>query len=430
MQCIDVRKVDKFVGKTVCLQGWAYNFRSSGKIFFLQLRDGSGTIQAVVSKGDVSDEAFTQCETITLESSVRVTGTVKKEPRSPSGYELTVSDISVVYRAEAYPIAKKEHGTEFLFDHRHLWVRSSRQAAVLRIRDQVIWSLRSFLRERGFTLTDTPILTPTSCEGTTTLFETDYFGEKAYLAQSGQLYLEALAASLGKVYDFGPTFRAEKSKTRRHLMEFWMLDAEVAFMHHDESLELQEALIERVVQDALTQSAKELTLLERDVVHLKNVHAPFHRITYDDAVSLLKEKGSDITLGQDLGADDETKLSEEFDRPVFITHYPAAIKAFYMKPDPMNPTRALCADLIATEGYGEIIGGSERIDDLALLERRFKEHKLPRKPFEWYLDLRRYGSFPHSGFGIGLERVVTWIAGLPHVREAIPFPRLLNRLQP
>ncbi|MFH1236387.1 MAG: asparagine--tRNA ligase [Parcubacteria group bacterium] len=430
MQCIDIRKVDEFVGTTVCLQGWVYNFRSSGKIFFLQLRDGSGTIQAVVSKGDVSDEAFTRCETVTLESSVRVTGTVKKEPRSPSGFELTVSDISIVHRAEEYPIAKKEHGTEFLFDHRHLWIRSSRQAAVLRIRDQAIWSLRSFLRERGFTLTDTPILTPTSCEGTTTLFETDYFGEKAYLAQSGQLYLEALAASLGKVYDFGPTFRAEKSKTRRHLMEFWMLDAEAAFMHHNESLELQEALIERVVQDALTQSAKELALLERDVAHLKNVHVPFHRITYDEAVSLLKKKGSDITPGKDLGADDETMLSEEFDRPVFVTHYPSAIKAFYMKPDPMNPTRALCADLIATEGYGEVIGGSERIDDLALLERRFKEHKLPRKPFEWYFDLRRYGSFPHSGFGIGLERVVTWIAGLPHVREAIPFPRLLNRLQP
>ncbi|MFC1687586.1 asparagine--tRNA ligase [Patescibacteria group bacterium] len=430
MSCIEIRQVGKYVGKEVCIRGWIYNIRSSGKIFFLQLRDGSDTIQAVAHKASVSEEVFSRCETLTQESSVSIVGEVNEEKRSPSGYELSLKNIEIIHLSDDFPISKKAHGVDFLLDQRHLWLRSSRQVAILKIRDQIIWSMRSYFKEKGFILTDTPILTPTSCEGTTTLFETDYFGEKAYLAQSGQLYLEALAASLGKVYDFGPTFRAEKSKTRRHLMEFWMLDAEAAFTHHEGNLETQESLIEYVVKEVLKNCNKELEVLERDTAHLKKVIKPFHRITYDEAVALLKKKGSSIASGKDLGAEDETKISEEFDRPVFITHYPTKIKAFYMKPDPDNPERVLCNDLIAPEGYGEIIGGSERIDDLELLEKRFKEHKLPREPFEWYLDLRRYGSFPHSGFGVGLERIVTWICGLDHVRESIPFPRMLNRLAP
>lgn len=430
MDCIDIRQIGAYLNTEVCLRGWVYNWRSSGQIFFLQLRDGTGTVQAVANKAEMTEGGFERCSKITLESSVLLTGTVVAEKRSPSGFELHLKDVTVIQRAEEYPIAKKEHGIEFLLDHRHLWIRSSKQVAILKIRDQIIWSLRSFFRENGYVMTDTPILTPTSCEGTTTLFETDYFGEKAYLAQSGQLYLEALAAALGRVYDFGPTFRAEKSKTRRHLMEFWMLDAEAAFMDHEQNLEVQERLVVRVVRDVLAACAQELKTLERDTEPLKKISAPFPRMTYDEAISFLHAHGSDIRLGDDLGADDETHISKAHDRPVFITEYPTAIKAFYMKPTPKNPDRVLCADLIAPEGYGEMIGGSQRIDDLQLLEQRFAEHKLPRKPFEWYLDLRRYGSFPHSGFGIGLERTVAWICGLDHVREAIPFPRVLNRLRP
>ena len=343
---------------------------------------------------------------------------------------MQVSDLRIIQRSEEYPIGKKEHGVDFLLDHRHLWLRAERQTAIIKIRDEIIWLMRSFFRNKGFILTDTPILTSTSSEGTTTLFSTDYFDETAYLSQSGQLYLEALAMSLGRVYDFGPTFRAEKSKTRRHMMEFWMLDAEAAFMQHEQNIELQEELIVYVVSGILKNKLTELDILQRDVAGLKKVKAPFTRLKYEEAVKQLKKLGSDIKMGNDLGADDETILMKEYDQPLFITHYPAAIKAFYMQPDPDNPDVVLCNDLLAPEGYGEIIGGSERIWDLKLLQKKFKEHKLPTKEFEWYFDLRRYGSVPHSGFGIGLERTVAWLCGLDHVRETIPFPRLLNRLRP
>ncbi len=417
-------------GKEVSIQGWAFNFRSSGKITFIQVRDGSGRIQAVVTKDSVSAESWQACEQLTIESSVRVTGTITKDDRSPFGYELQATAIEIIQRADEYPIGKKDHGVDFLLDNRHLWLRSSRQEAILRIRDQIIWAMREFFRQQEFALTDTPILTPTSCEGTTTLFETDYFDEKAYLSQSGQLYLEALAMSLGRVYDFGPTFRAEKSKTRRHMMEFWMLDAEAAFVQLEENLQIQEQLVSYVVQSVLQHRQAELDTLERDTALLKKVTAPFARLRYDDAIVQLQKLGSDIKSGDDFGADDETILMKEYDKPVFVTHYPTKIKAFYMQPDPENPDVALCADLLAPEGYGEIIGGSERIWDYDLLRSRLQDHNLSEKDFGWYLDLRKYGSVPHSGFGIGLERTVGWICGLDHVRETIPFPRLLNRLRP
>ncbi len=427
-----IRLSDKaaHVGAAVTIKGWVFNFRSSGKIFFLQIRDGSGRIQAVVSQDAVPAETWQACQDLTIESSVIVSGTIAEDKRSPYGYELQATAVELIQRAEEYPIGKKEHGVDFLLDHRHLWLRSARQEAILHIRDQIVWAMREFFRKEGFTLTDTPILTPTSCEGTTTLFATDYFEEKAYLSQSGQLYLEALAMALGKVYDFGPTFRAEKSKTRRHMMEFWMLDAEAAFVQHEENLQTQERLVTYVVQSVLDNCAEELHTLERDTTKLQQVSAPFVRLRYDEAVVKLQQLGSDITHGEDLGADDETRLMQEYDKPVFVTHYPTGIKAFYMQPDPDNPDTVLCADLLAPEGYGEIIGGSERIWDYDLLKARLKEHKLSEKDFGWYLDLRKYGSVPHAGFGIGLERTVGWICGLDHVRETIPFPRLLNRLRP
>lgn len=428
---VRISDVAGFEGKHVTIQGWAANVRSSGKITFLQLRDGSaGVLQAVATQDALGEENFFISKNVTIESSVIVEGTVKAEPRSPGGFELQVTKLELVQRAGEYPIGKKEHGPEFLHDNRHLWVRSPRQAAILRVRDTVIWALREFFRQEGFVLTDTPILTPTSCEGTTTLFATDYFGQKAYLSQSGQLYLEALASALGKVYDFGPTFRAEKSKTRRHLTEFWMLDAEMAYMDLEQSMALQEKMIMHVVQSVLKERRADLTLLERDVTALEKVQIPFVRMTYDEALEKLKALGSDIEWGTDLGNDDETMLTKAYDRPMFVTHYPAEIKAFYMKPDPVNPKVALCADLLAPEGIGEIIGGSQRIEDYDLLVKRLEEHKLNRKDFDWYLDLRKYGSVPHSGFGIGLERTVGWMCGLAHVREAIPFPRLINRLTP
>lgn len=430
MEKITISEVSKHLGQDVQLQSWVFNFRSSGKIFFLQLRDGSGRLQAVVSKNDMSEDAWKVCEGITMETSVEVTGVVNEDKRSPYGFEMQVKDIKVLHVADDYPIAKKEHGVDFLLDNRHLWLRSDRQVAIMKVRDEIIWLMREFFRNEKFILTDSPILTPTSCEGTTTLFSTEYFDETAYLSQSGQLYLEALAMALGKVYDFGPTFRAEKSKTRRHMMEFWMLDAEAAFMQHNENLKLQEKLVSYVVTNVLKSKKKELELLERDTKFLSKVKAPFPRIRYSEAIQKLKELGSDIKEGEDLGADDETMLMKEFDQPVFVTHYPVKIKAFYMQPDPEDPELALCDDLLAPEGYGEIIGGSERIWDLKLLEQRIKEHKLSQKDFEWYVDLRRYGSVPHAGFGIGLERTVAWICGLDHVRETIPFPRLLNRLKP
>ncbi|MFA6098759.1 MAG: asparagine--tRNA ligase [Patescibacteria group bacterium] len=430
MKHVYLSDLANFLGQEITIKAWVFNFRSSGKIFFLQLRDGTGRIQAVISKNEVSAEVWQACEKITMETSVEVSGQAMEDKRSPFGYEMQVKDLKLISIAEEYPIAKKEHGVDFLLDNRHLWIRSERQTAILRIRDEIIWSMREFFRQQGYVLTDTPILTPTSCEGTTTLFSTDYFDEKAYLSQSGQLYLEALAMALGRVYDFGPTFRAEKSKTRRHMMEFWMLDAEAAFVQHEENMEVQEKLVQYVVSHILRNRARELEILKRDISLLEKVKTPFPRISYQEAVDKLKVLGSDIKFGDDLGADDETLLTKEFDKPVFVTNYPAKIKAFYMQPDPTNPELAMCDDLLAPEGYGEIIGGSERVWDLKILEKRIKEYKLPQKDFDWYLDLRRYGSVPHSGFGIGLERTVAWICGLDHVRETIPFPRLLNRLRP
>jgi len=431
MDYILLGETKQHFNQSVVLKGWVYNYRSSGKIYFLQFRDGTGSIQAVISQEEVPAETWQTCKQITLESSVEISGKIKEEQRSPQGIEMQVENLKIIQRADdPYPIGKKSHSVDFLLNHRHLWVRSLKQQAILKIRDEVVWAIRSFFRQEGFTLTDTPILTPTSCEGTTTLFELDYFNDKAYLAQTGQLYLEALIYSLGKVYDFGPTFRAEKSKTRRHLTEFWMMDAEAAFVGHEENIKLQEKIISFIVKQVLTNRSKELELLERDIKPLEKIKTPFPIITYDEAVSTLQKKGFKIKWGDDFGGDEETALSEEFDQPVFIERYPAKMKAFYMKSDPDNEKVVLNDDLIAPEGYGEIIGGSQRIDDLKTLEQKLKEFNLPLKPFQWYVDLRKYGSVPHSGFGIGLERVVTWLCGLDHVREAIPFPRMLNRLNP
>ncbi len=430
MSYIPVSDIAQNLKKEVLLKGWVFNIRSSGSIFFLQFRDGTGRIQVVVSKKEVSGGAWEACQKMTMESSVEITGQARADKRSPFGYEMDAKEVKVVQIAEDYPISKKSHGTEFLMDNRHLWLRSKRQTAILRIRDEVIWQLRKFFKENGFVLTDSPILTPTSCEGTTTLFQTDYFNTQAYLAQSGQLYIEATAAALGRVYDFGPTFRSEKSKTRRHLTEFWMLDAEAAFVDHEGNLKIQEDMISYVIQNVLKESQNDLETLERDIKPLQKIKAPFNRITYKGAIEKLQKAGMKVKMGDDFGGDEETVLSKQYDKPVFITNYPAKIKAFYMQPDPENPDLVLNDDMIAPEGYGEIIGGSQRIDNLELLEKRIKEHKLPRQDFEWYLDLRRYGSFPHSGFGIGIERTVAWICGLDHVRETIPFPRLINRIHP
>ncbi|XOU94537.1 MAG: asparagine--tRNA ligase [Candidatus Kerfeldbacteria bacterium] len=430
MENVYLVDIPKYLDKEITLKGWVFNFRSSGKIFFLQIRDGSGLIQAVISKNDVSAETWENCEKMQIESSVEIIGTVSEDKRSASGYEMQVRELKIIHIAEEYPIANKDHGVEFLMDNRHLWLRSQRQVSIMRIRDEIIWQMREFFRNEGFMMTDTPILTPTSCEGTTTLFETEYFDEKAYLAQSGQLYLEALAMAHGRVYDFGPTFRAEKSKTRRHMMEFWMLDAEAAFMQHEGNLILQEKLIHYVITNVLKNRRQDLEILERDVSLLEKVKMPFPRLRYVDAINELQKLGSDIKMGEDMGADDETMLMKKYDQPIFVTHYPTKIKAFYMQPDPENSDFVLCADMLAPEGYGEIVGGSERIWDAELLKQRLKEHNLSEKDFGWYLDLRRYGSVPHSGFGIGLERTVAWICGLDHVRETIPFARLINRLRP
>lgn len=418
------------LNKKITLKGWVFNFRSSGSIYFLLLRDGSGRIQAVVSKNEVSDKVWTACQKITLETSVEILGRAYKDKRSPYLYELAVEDLKIIHKAQKYPIGKKKHGIAFLMDHRHLWIRSPRQEAILKIRDEVIWILRQFFKEKDFILTDTPILTPTAAEGTTTLFPTDYFGEKAYLAQTGQLYLEALAMALGRVYDFGPTFRAEKSKTRRHLTEFWMLDAEAAFFDFEDNLKLQEEMITFLIKNILKTKSKELEFLGRDLKKLKEIKPPFPRLTYTEAIKFLQKKKFNIKWGEDLGADEEDVICRQFSKPVFITHYPASIKAFYMQPDPRDEKVVLNADLLAPEGYGEIIGGSERIWDEKLLENKIKEFNLPLKEYQWYLDLRRYGSCPHSGFGLGLERTIAWLCGLDHIREAIPFPRLLNRLRP
>ncbi len=426
-----ISQVHKHVGEEVTIGAWLANKRSSGKIAFLQLRDGTGFIQGVVVKAEVDEETFALAKSMTQESSLYVTGTVSEDSRSPFGYELQVKSLELIHEAVDYPITPKEHGPEFLLDHRHLWLRSKRQHAIMKIRNEIIRSTYEFFNTHGYTKIDPPILTGSSAEGTTELFHTKYFEEDAYLSQSGQLYMEAAAMAFGKVFSFGPTFRAEKSKTRRHLIEFWMIEPEMAFMDHEDSLEVQEQYVSHVVQSVLENCKLELQALERDTTQLEKIQAPFPRITYGDAIKLLKEKGfDDIEWGEDFGAPHETAIAESYDKPVFITHFPLDIKAFYMKPDPENPDVALCADLIAPEGYGEIIGGSERIDDLDLMKQRYEEHELGEDAYKWYLELRQYGSVPHSGFGLGLERTVAWITGTEHVRETIPFPRLLNRLYP
>lgn len=425
-----IRQVGEHVGETVVIGSWLNNKRSSGKIQFLQLRDGTGYIQGVVVKSEVGDEVWEKAKSLTQESSMYVTGVIREEPRSQSGYEMTVTDIEIIHLTENYPITPKEHGVDFLMDHRHLWLRSPKQRAVMVVRAEIIRAVQEFFNTNGFTKMDPPILTPTSAEGTTNLFHTKYFDEDAYLTQSGQLYMEAAAMALGKVYSFGPTFRAEKSKTRRHLIEFWMIEPEMAFTDHEESLVVQENFVTHIVQSVLKNCRPELETLGRDISKLENIKAPFPRISYDDAIEYLHTQDFDIPWGEDFGAPHETAIAERYNKPVFITNYPAGIKAFYMKPDPNRPEVVLCADMIAPEGYGEIIGGSQRIDDPELMEERFKEHNLSSETYQWYLDLRKYGSVPHSGFGLGLERTVSWICGLEHVRETIPFPRMLYRLYP
>lgn len=421
----------ELIGKDVTLKGWLYNKRSSGKLHFLQVRDGTGVIQCVMFKGDLPEEVFAAGDKVTQESSVVVTGEVKEDKRSPIGFEIGVKDFQILHESVDFPITPKEHGVAFLMDNRHLWLRSSRQHAITRIRAEIIRAIREYFDTNGFTLVDAPIFTPNACEGTTNLFETDYFDDKAYLTQSGQLYMEAGAAAFGKAYCFGPTFRAEKSKTRRHLTEFWMVEPEVAFLDLAGDMDLAEDFVCHIVQSVLKNRRRELEILERDISKLEAVQKPFPRITYDEAIQILKDAGNtDTPWGEDFGGDEETIISEKFDRPVLIHRYPSQIKAFYMKHDPENPKLALNVDMIAPEGYGEIIGGGQREDDLDLLLGRIKEHGLPEEAFNWYLDLRKYGSFPHAGFGLGIERTVSWICGLHHVRETIPFPRLMERLSP
>jgi len=426
-----IAEVGKYVGQEVTIGAWLSNKRSSGKIAFLQLRDGTGFIQGVVVKAEVAEEVFQNAKSITQETSLYVSGIVKVDERSPFGYELGVTNIRVISESVDYPITPKEHGTEFLMDHRHLWLRSKRQHAVMKIRNEIIRSTYEFFNKEGFVKVDPPILTGSAPEGTSELFHTKYFDEDAYLSQSGQLYMEAAAMALGKVFSFGPTFRAEKSKTRRHLIEFWMIEPEMAFYEFEDNLQVQESYVSYITQSVLENCSLELTTLGRDTSKLEKIKAPFPRITYDDAIKFLQDKGfTDIKWGDDFGAPHETAIAESFDKPVFITHYPTSLKPFYMQPDPSREDVVLCADLIAPEGYGEIIGGSERIHDEQLLKQRLEEHQLDEQAYEWYLQLRKYGSVPHSGFGLGLERTVAWLSGVEHVRETIPFPRLLNRLYP
>jgi asparaginyl-tRNA synthetase len=431
MRDAEIRELPKLIGEQVRVSGWLYNARSSGKLRFLVVRDGSGYLQAVVFRPAVEDRIWADAERLPQESSLRVVGRVKEDTRAPGGVELQVEDLVIVQLCPDYPISPKEHGVDFLLNNRHLWLRSKRQHAVMRVRNELAFGIRDFFYKRNYVLIDSPILTPAACEGTSTLFETDYFGEKAYLSQSGQLYLEPAAAAHGKVYCFGPTFRAEKSKTRRHLMEFWMVEPEVAWMHFDGLLDLAEEFVSELVARVLDRCKDDLERLERDVSKLEPAtRRPYPRVDYGNAVTRLQEKGFEVAFGDDFGGDEETALADESGAPVMITRYPAAIKAFYMEPDPNDPTRALAMDMIAPEGYGEIIGGSERISSLELLEKRIAEHDLPREAFQWYVDVRKYGEFPHSGFGMGIERVVTWLCGLSHLREAIPYPRMLNRLYP
>jgi asparaginyl-tRNA synthetase len=426
-----IEDVSTYDGQSVTVRGWLVNRRSSGKIHFLQIRDGSGFLQAVVSKAAVGAEIFGRADHLSQESAIIVHGTVRADSRAPGGYELDVSGLEVVSQAHDFPITPKEHGVDFLMDRRHLWIRAARQQAVLRIRHEVIDAVRHYFNAQGFVLADTPIFTPSACEGTTTLFPVQYFDDAtAYLTQSGQLYNEANAMALGRVYCFGPTFRAEKSKTRRHLTEFWMVEPEVAYANLEDIIALAEGLVTTVIARVLDARARELKALERDTSTLETITKPFARVTYDDAVRILKEKGLPFEWGGDFGSPDETALSEHFAGPVCVTGYPTAIKAFYFKPQDGRPEVSLSVDVLAPEGYGEIIGGGQRIDDLDLLLTRIEEHHLPKAAYEWYLDLRRFGSVPHAGFGMGIERVVAWICGLEHLREAIPYPRMLYRLYP
>lgn len=428
---VEINQLSQHEGQVVTVHGWLTHHRDKKKLQFLVLRDGTGVVQAVAFQDDLSPEGWERIKDLTQESSLLVTGTVRKDDRAPGGYEIGAKDLEIFGLADSdYPIAPKEHGVGFLMEHRHLWLRSTRQQAILRIRAETIKAVRDFLDNNGYVLVDTPILTPAACEGTSTLFETDYFGTPAFLAQSGQLYNEANIFSLGKVYCFGPTFRAEKSKTRRHLMEFWMVEPEAAWMELPQLLELEEQFVSYIIQTVLGKRVEELKVLERDISKLESVLPPFPRITYDEALKILDKNGLHVDWGEDFGGDEETVLASQYDRPVFITHYPARAKAFYMQPDPNRPEVVLAADLIAPEGYGEICGGSQRIHDLALIEKRIEEHDLPREAFEWYIELRKYGTVPHAGFGMGIERLVAWICGVPHLRETIPYPRMLDKMYP
>jgi asparaginyl-tRNA synthetase len=426
-----IEQIAQYEGQPVTLRGWLHNRRSSGKIHFLSVRDGTGFIQAIMSKAAVGDDKFKQADHLSQETALIVHGTVRADTRAPGGYELDVADFEIVSGSVDYPITPKEHGVDYLLDRRHLWIRSERQQAILRVRHEVITAVRDFFNTQGFILADTPIFTPAACEGTTTLFPVDYFeDQKVFLAQSGQLYAEASAMALGRVYNFGPVFRAEKSKTRRHLTEFWMVEPEMAYATLDDIIDLAEGLVVAVVSRVLEHRRRELKVLERDASKLESVQAPFPRISYDEAVKILQDKGQPFEWGGDLGGTDETVLSQHFDRPVAIHRYPSKVKPFYMEPDPLRPELALCVDMLAPEGIGEIIGGSQRLASYDLLLQRIREHKLPEEAFEWYLDLRRFGTVPHAGFGMGIERVVGWICGLEHVREAIPFPRMMYRVTP
>jgi asparaginyl-tRNA synthetase len=433
MTTITIENAGKYNGQEVTIRGWLYNIRESGKLVFPIFRDGTGIIQGVCSLKE-NPEAFAALKGLTQESSLIVTGKIRAEQRAPGGFEMGVSKVQVLQKVsedKPFPIQLKEHGVDFLLDHRHLWIRTPRQAAILRIRAEAIRAARDFMDSQGYTLTDAPMFTPSACEGTSTLFEVNYIDDqKAYLTQSGQLYIEATAMALGKVYTFGPTFRAEKSKTRRHLTEFWMLEPEAAFADLYEMMDLGEGLVSAVVESVIKNKSRELEVLKRDIKRLENIKAPFPRITYEEAIALLQKLGNPAKFGDDFGGDEETLISKDFDRPVMIHHYPAAIKAFYMQPDPERPDLAMSFDMIAPEGYGEIIGGSQRVHDYDLLVKRLKEHNLPEEPFQWYLDLRRYGSVPHAGFGLGLERTVAWICGTEHIREVIPFPRMIYRVYP
>ena len=425
-----IRDVARHVGREIAIRGWLYSKRSKGRLQFLILRDGTGTIQAVAFKDDLSPESFEAAQGATQESSLVATGLVREDPRAPGGYELSLTDLQIVQAAQGYPITHKEHGTDFLMDRRHLWLRSSKQWAILRVRATIIRAIRDWLDTNGFLLVDAPILTPAACEGTTTLFETEYFGEKAYLSQSGQLYNEASIMAFGRTYCFGPTFRAEKSKTRRHLIEFWMVEPEMAYADLEECIRMEEELVSYIVRRALEGCATELEILERDTSKLEVILPPFPRITYGEALDILRDAGEPFPWGGDFGAPHETLLASRYEKPLFVHRFPAQIKAFYMEADPEDPQLSLSVDLLAPEGYGEIIGGGQRTASLELLERRIEEHDLPRDSFEWYLDLRRYGSVPHSGFGLGVERTVAWICGLHHIRQTIPFPRTLGRMYP